>query len=99
MGPPHDKTGVFCKHEHRAGEIEAQGIDYTIENVCSITKKIWAKDARKRKRGPRTKAMCDTVDRKQGLPKQLEHFTAEGCGKREGTGPVTTRSCDTVVNL
>ena len=63
-----NKTGMFCKYEHRAREIEAPGIDYTIETICSITKKVWAKDARKRKRGPRTKAMCDTVDRKQGLP-------------------------------
>ena len=47
VGPSHDKAGVFCKHEHRAGEIEAQGIDYTTETICFITKKIWAKDARR----------------------------------------------------
>ena len=39
MGPSHDKTGVFCKHEHRAGEIDVRGIVYTIETICFIKKK------------------------------------------------------------
>ena len=39
VGPSHDKTGVFCKHEHRAGEIDVRGIVYTTETICFIKKK------------------------------------------------------------
>ena len=38
VGPSHDKAGVFCKHEHRAGEIDVRGIVYTIETICFIKK-------------------------------------------------------------
>ena len=40
MGPAHDKTGVFCKDEHRAGETEARGIRYTMKTICFIKKSV-----------------------------------------------------------
>ena len=49
VGPPHDKTGVFCKHEHRAGEIDVRGIVYTIETICFIKKNVHAHKEEKKK--------------------------------------------------
>ena len=49
MGPAHDKTGVFCKDEHRAAEIDVRGIDYTIETICFIKKNVHAHKEHKKK--------------------------------------------------
>ena len=55
VGPSHDKTGVFCKHEHRAGEIDVRGIVYTIETICFIKKNVHAHKEHKKKTKKTTK--------------------------------------------
>ena len=63
VGPSHDKTGVFCKHEHRAGEIDVRGIVYTTETICFIKKNVHAHKEEKKKTKQRTNKTTKRFER------------------------------------